>query len=172
MSWDEDGQPHGFSLRRSGRSEQEPDRLPEVRELRKLGWELAPDAPSWAFLPYVWPQGARTWIRDRSTRWVVETCMDALLAITDVRCEPMTEEELRVITADEGTLLADAGVPAPPAGRLWLLRPVGPFGDLAGLLDHLCARADGEGVDLSLSRSLVALCAKELAALAQGPARD
>jgi hypothetical protein len=62
MSWDEDGTPHPLARRRSGRSEQEPDRLPEVRELEALGWEPAPEEAVWVFLPYVWPPADRYWM--------------------------------------------------------------------------------------------------------------
>ena len=165
MSWDEGGQSHAFGARRSGRSELEPDRLPEVRELAELGWELAPEAPMWVFLPYVWPTVARAWVPDRSTRWEVDTVLDSDGRVTAVECRPLSEGELAVQEQDTVADLESAGIPPRPRGRLWLLRPVGRFGDLDGLLDHLCHVAEERGVETRLSAAFTALCAGELGQL-------
>ncbi|MEU3407524.1 DUF5956 family protein [Streptomyces sp. NPDC006670] len=166
MSWDADGGPHPLAGRRSGRSELEPGRLPEVRELEVLGWFLAPEAPMWVFLPFVWPAVARTWIPDRSTRWQVDTTLDGAGRVVDVECHPVTEAEQETLEKDASADLARCGLPPRPADRLWMLRPVGQFDDLDAVLDHLCARADARGVSVGLSAAFVELCAAELQAAA------
>ncbi|MEU3315829.1 DUF5956 family protein [Streptomyces sp. NPDC006662] len=169
MSWDVSGSPHRLAGRRSGRSELEPDRLPEVRELGELGWFLAPEAPMWVFLPFVWPAEARTWVPDRSTRWQIDTTVDASGRVVDVECHPVTESEQETQEEDVFADLARCGIPSRPTGRLWLLRPVGRFEDLGAVLDHLCARAEASGVPLGLSAAFVELCAGELGAVEGQP---
>lgn len=124
MSWDEDGTPHPLALRRTGRSEQEPDRLPEVRELEVLGWEPAPEDTLWVFLPYVWPPASRTWIPDRSTHWAVRTGLDGHGHITDVEAAPLADPDLHDLDWEAEEVLTGLGLPPRPQGRLWLLRPL------------------------------------------------
>ncbi|MGW1520791.1 DUF5956 family protein [Streptomyces sp. NPDC002287] len=144
----------------------ETDRLPEVRELGELGWFLAPEAPMWVFLPFVWPSDARTWVPDRSTRWQIDTTMDESGRVVDVECHPATETDREIQEGDALADLARAGIPPRPSGRAWLLRPVGHFKDLDAVLDHLCARAEAAGVPIGLSAAFVDLCAAELEAFA------
>lgn len=124
-SWDEDGTPHPLALRRTGRSEQEPDRLPEVRELEVLGWKPAPEDTLWVFLPYVWPPADRTWVPDRSTHWAVETRLDGHGHITGVEAAPLADPDLHDLDREAEEVLAALGLPRRPPGRLWLLRPPG-----------------------------------------------
>ncbi|MEU9144701.1 DUF5956 family protein [Streptomyces sp. NPDC048349] len=166
MSWDEDGTPHPLAQRRTGRSELEPDRLPEVRELEVLGWEPAPEELRWAFLPYVWPPAARTWIPDRSTHWAVETSLDGHGHITGVEAAPLPEADLHELEGETGTVLAGLGLPPRPEGRLWLLRPVGPFPTVGELLSHLVALAAERGVEAGATAEFLALVRAELDALA------
>ncbi|UUU41268.1 DUF5956 family protein [Streptomyces sp. NBC_00162] len=168
MSWDEDGTPHPLALRRTGRSELEPDRLPEVRELEVLGWEPAPEGLRWAFLPYVWPPAARTWIPDRSTHWAVETSLDGHGHITGVEAAPLPEADLHDLDGEASAVLAGLGLPPRPEGRLWLLRPVGPFATVAELLGHLDALAAGREVEARASTEFLSLVSAELEALAAG----
>ncbi|MGR4881355.1 DUF5956 family protein [Streptomyces sp. LARHCF249] len=165
MSWDEDGTPHPLALRRAGRSELEPDRLPEVRELEVLGWEPAPEELRWAFLPYVWPPAARTWIPDRSTHWAVETLLDGQGHITAVEAAPLPEADLHDLEGETDTVLAGLGLPPRPRGRLWLLRPVGPFATVGELLGHLDALAASRGVETRACAAFLALVRAELEAL-------
>ncbi|WP_411103464.1 DUF5956 family protein [Streptomyces sp. cmx-4-9] len=167
MSWDEDGTPHPFAQRRTGRSEQEPDRLPEVRELEVLGWEPAPEAALWAFLPYVWPPQDRTWIPDRSTRWAVETGLDGHGRITAVECAPLPGGDVELLEAEADAVLAGLGLPPRPRGRLWLLRPVGSLPAVDAMLAHLRAQAAARGVAQQPSAEFLDLVRAELAALAQ-----
>ncbi|MDJ0384493.1 DUF5956 family protein [Streptomyces sp. G-G2] len=164
--WDENGPPHPLALRRPGRSELEPDRLPEVRELEVLGWEPAPERALWVFLPYVWPAAARTWVPDRSTRWAVETRLDGHGAVTDVECAPLADADLHDLDTEAETALSALALPPRPASRLWLLRPVGPFADLEAVLAHLRAVADEREVPLDrASKPLMELVRRELDAL-------
>ncbi|MGH8921522.1 MAG: DUF5956 family protein [Actinomycetes bacterium] len=163
--WDEDGAPHPLGLRRSGRSELEPDRLPEVRELEVLGWEPAPEQALWVFLPYVWPAPARTWVADRATRWAVETRMDGHGTVTDVECAPLSAADLHGMDAEADATLSGLGLPPRPAGRLWLLRPVGPFADVAAVLAHLYAVAGERAVEPAATRPFMELVRDELTAL-------
>lgn len=168
MSWDEDGTPHPLALRRTGRSELEPDRLPEIRELEVLGWEPAPEELRWAFLPYVWPPAARTWIPDRSTHWAVETSLDGHGHVTGVACAPLPDTDLDELDRETDAALAGLGLPPRPRGRLWLLRPVGPFPTPAAVLEHLDATAAARGTEPGLSTEFLALVRTELAALHEG----
>lgn len=97
-----------------------PAELPEVRALLDAGWQLAPDAPVWAFLPAVWPPEHRTWVFDRSTRTCIETIETASGRTS--RVVPWTKADYAEVDTDLGALCTDAGVPARPRGRLWLLR--------------------------------------------------
>ncbi|MFJ9644145.1 DUF5956 family protein [Streptomyces sp. NPDC101206] len=166
MSWDEDGTPHPLARRRSGRSEQEPDRLPEVRELEVLGWEPAPEEAAWVFLPYVWPPQARTWIPDRSTHWAVDTLLDGHGHITGVHAAPLPDPDLHDLDRETDEAVAALGLPPRPPGRLWLLRPVGPHTTVGGVLEHLRAVAAGSGVEVAASGVFMELVRAELAALA------
>ncbi|MFD3872805.1 DUF5956 family protein [Streptomyces sp. NPDC058623] len=149
-------------------TESEPDRLPEVRELGEWGWSLAPDAPMWVFLPYVWPPRARTWVPDRSTRWQIETVLDSANRVIDIVCHPVPESERETQERDATADLARVGIPPRPAGRLWLLRPVGGFEGVEDVLDHLCSGAETRGVAVALSEEFAQLCADELESLAGG----
>ncbi|MEV6250699.1 DUF5956 family protein [Streptomyces sp. NPDC051742] len=166
MSWDASGRPHQLAVRRSAPSELEPDRLPEVRELEELGWIFAPAAPMWVFLPYVWPRNARTWVPDRSTRWEIDTTFAAAGQLLDVECRPVSAAEREARERDAAADLTVAGIPPRPSGRLWLLRPVGDFNELAAVLDHLCAAAEEREVPVELSADFARLCERELQILA------
>ncbi|MFD3804810.1 DUF5956 family protein [Streptomyces sp. NPDC058619] len=169
MSWDEDGTPHPLAQRRSGRSEQEPDRLPEVRELEALGWERAPEGARWAFLPYVWPAPARTWVPDRSTRWAVETSLDGHGHITAVECAPLAGADLAGLDREADEALAALGLPPRPPGRLWLLRPLGDLPTLEAVLAHLDAAATARALNPHDAPALLTLTRTELTALATTP---
>ncbi|MEU9034005.1 DUF5956 family protein [Streptomyces sp. NPDC048352] len=147
-------------------TELEPDRLPEVRELGEWGWSLAPDAPMWVFLPYVWPPGARTWVPDRSTRWQIDTTLDAADHVLEVICRPVSQAEWQRQERDAAGDLARVGIPPRPVGRLWLLHPVGGFECVDHVLEHLCTEAEARAVPVGLSAGFVELCADELSVLA------
>ncbi|WP_405756405.1 DUF5956 family protein [Streptomyces sp. NBC_00073] len=169
MSWDEDGTPHPLALRRTGRSEQEPDRLPEVRELEVLGWEPAPEDTLWVFLPYVWPPASRTWIPDRSTHWAVRTGLDGHGHITDVEAAPLADPDLHDLDWEAEEVLTGLGLPPRPQGRLWLLRPLGSFPTVGAVLAHVTAVARERGVEARPTADFLALTRAELDSMADGP---
>lgn len=90
--------------------------LPEVQQLADRGWRAAPDAPYWLFLPAVWPAEHRCWLPDRLPR--VSVASDG----TDRVIVPWTEEVAEDLYAETVAEARGAGLPAPPRGRLWLLR--------------------------------------------------
>jgi hypothetical protein len=128
--------------------------LPEVRQLVADGWQLAPDAPLWAFLPAVWPREHRTWVADRSTYYVTETCETA--AARSTRALPLSEDEQTDLDGDRSSLCAEAGVAGWRPGRLWLLR-----GPEAVSVEDICARvvraAEEKGVAVICSADFVAM---------------
>jgi hypothetical protein len=149
--FNEDPHPIAANDADAGRSHLEPGELPEVTALAAEGWELAPDAPFLAFLPAVWPRGLRTWIPDRSTRysenWSAET--------NQTERVEWTPEVRAVAEADEVTTLAEAGIDAPPRGRLWLLRPPPGFESVGDVLAAADALADRRDVAPGCSREYV-----------------
>lgn len=91
--------------------------LPLARLAREHGFEVAPDAPMWLFLPVVWPIADRAWIRDNRLRHL-QTYVDGQLV--DV---PWSTADYFGAADDERDFLA-ALLPLPkrPPGRVWLLR--------------------------------------------------
>ena len=135
--------------------------LPEVRHLVAAGWELAPDAPVWVFLPAVWPPAHRCWVADRSTATMVET--------TDHRSTvlPWTDAVRDEHDADLGDLCQAAGVSGWAAGRIWLLR--GPAGrPVADVVAAVLADAEAAGTPVAATPELVAVV-REVVAREFGP---
>lgn len=123
--------------------------LPEVGALLDQGWELAPDAPFWTFLPAVWPRAHRSWLFDRSQRDMSETCDGAS------RVLPWTSDEEVLHESDLRSLCEGAGVSGWQPGRIWLLRV--PTGDrLKDVLDRLVRSAEQFGVPVFANPDFVA----------------
>jgi hypothetical protein len=97
-----------------------PEQLPEVVALCAAGWELAPDAPVWAFVPAVWPREDRLWVADRWTLTVEHSVNGVLVDVA-----PWTEQDYLEQDRDLDELCARSGVPSRPRDRLWLLRTPG-----------------------------------------------
>ncbi|GIJ29116.1 hypothetical protein Vqi01_42780 [Micromonospora qiuiae] len=135
-----------------------PEQLPEVRKLTAQGWQLAPDAPLYAFLPAVWPRESRTWVPDRATRY--ETWYEQ---------DPKTRTVLRAETRQVGPAmmteidddhdwtLARVGITGRPRGRLWLLKPPRGHGSIDAVLDHVWQHAQQQGIDVTMSEPFVEL---------------
>ena len=140
--WGVDEGPHPIAADfPGGRSPAEPGELPEVIQLAADGWELAPDAPFLVFLPAVWPRDLRTWIPDRATRY----SLDWSAATNRAGRVGWTPEVRASSDVDNVATLAEAGIGAPPPGRLWLLRPPPGFasvGDVLAAADDLADRCD------------------------------
>jgi hypothetical protein len=124
--------------------------LPEVRQLSVDGWDLAPDAPVWAFLPSVWPVQDRTWINDRATRWYTEL-NDGI----EKRTAAWDPQEYLVVDRDFNELCLRAGVGPRPKGRIWLLRvPSSAGASVDGVLDQIISGAESKGVRFQSSSAL------------------
>lgn len=109
-----------------------PADLPEVVELVAQGWSLAPEEPLWVFLPAVWPRTHRTWVADRSTRWVEHSRDGAV-----VERVPWSADVYAELESDYNGLLAEAEVPPRPANRLWLLEPPSSDMSVQAVLDRV-----------------------------------
>lgn len=139
-----------------GRVDLAPEDLPEVRRLVDEGWELAPDAPVWAFLPAVWPRSQRTWVPDRGTRTAVT------FEGTTCRRMDWTGEDYAERDADYASLCRDAGVADRPAGRLWLLRP--PAGwTVQRVLEQVVEEVAGAGAPFRASPELTTVTRRVVA---------
>jgi len=113
---------------------------------REDGFEVAPDAPLWLFLPAVWPVESRTWIRDnriRRLRTMTEGKWDDL---------PWGTADYFEMEASEQELIQAVGLPPRPPGRVWLLRPPPGVGDLGHILQLLSDSASSAGVTIDVSR--------------------
>ncbi|GAA0946767.1 hypothetical protein GCM10009554_42980 [Kribbella koreensis] len=117
--------------------------LPEVTELQSEGWALAPEEPMWVFLPAIWPGTHRAWVADRSTRWV-ENSRDGVV----LDRAPWPADLYEEIESDVNALLAEAGVPPRPAGRLWLLKPPPVLTSVQDVIDQVIELALAAGSEL------------------------
>lgn len=90
--------------------------LPEVRALSAHGWRPLDEAWPRPILPAVWPAEHRCWVPDRLPR--ISQCFDG----RGQWLQPWNEDDQDNALADAAELASEAGLPAPPAGRLWLLR--------------------------------------------------
>jgi hypothetical protein len=137
--------------------------LPEVRRLLAEGWELAPDAPMFAFLPAVWPADRRTWVPDRAVRLehrsVVDTTTGLFRSRVTVPTGPAAHAE---VEDDVDALLVEAGVTGRPRGRLWLLKPPPGYASVDALLDEIDRRAAATGLGSECSPAYVRLSAEVL----------
>ncbi|GAA2734273.1 hypothetical protein GCM10009867_14020 [Pedococcus aerophilus] len=123
--------------------------LPHAMAARENGFEVAPDAPLWLFLPAVWPAAHRTWIRDnrvRSQRAAVDG---------DVVDLPWSTADYLDMEAHELSVLRALGLPPRPAGRVWLLRPPPGCRDLDDTLRRVTDAAHAAGVPTELTREFV-----------------
>lgn len=127
-----------------------PERLPAVVAARTDGWCMAPDAPLWSFLPAVWPAAARAWVPDLSVRLTRLQCDGGVDAIIPWSAWDHAETE-----RDTDDMLVEAGIPARPFGRLWLLKPPPPFEDLDAAVDANTATAQADGVPLMCCTEVV-----------------
>ncbi len=135
----------------------DPADVPEVAGARALGFEPAHEAPLWCFLPAVWPEHARAWVRDTRVRHATISCDGE-----PTRRVPWSTWDYADIEADVNLLLAECGLPARPFGRLWLLRPPPGFGALDDALEHLARHAEAAGEPIMASAGFVAVVAPEV----------
>lgn len=117
--------------------------LPAVRAAAGLGYEPAHEAPLYCFLPAVWPNESRAWVRDIRIRHA-QTSADG----SPTGRVPWSTWDYFETEADTNGFLRDCGFPARPAGRLWLLRPPPGFASLDDVLRHLAKTAEAAGLEL------------------------
>jgi hypothetical protein len=90
--------------------------LPEVQVLMVDGWYPLDAAPLHGLLPTVWPREHRCWLPDRLPRVAHRTDGTTSFLAPSRRHRHAVPDELVSEQAIE------AGLPTPPAGRIWLLR--------------------------------------------------
>jgi hypothetical protein len=135
----------------------DPMMLPEVRAARRHGYEPAPEAPLWCFLPAVWPDDARAWVRDTRIRHATVSCSGEAS-----RRVCWSTADYAEVEADIVALLAECGLPPRPAGRLWLLRPPPGFTCLQEVLVQLTEAATRAGEEVMASAGFAAAVHREL----------
>lgn len=120
----------------------DPAAIPEVQAALEQGYEPAPEAPMWCFLPAIWPDHARAWVRDTRVRHSLVSCGGE-----PDRRVPWSAADYADIESETNMDLVACGVPPRPAGRLWLLKPPPGFDRLEETLCDLDASATAAGQD-------------------------
>lgn len=135
----------------------DPAMVPVVQAARDQGYEPAPEAPLWCFLPAIWPGDARAWVRDTRVRHAIVSGDGE-----SSRQVPWSTADYADIESDTNSLLGECGIPPRPAGRLWLLKPPPNFDSVEKALDHLLATTKALGEDIVASASFAAHVDREL----------
>jgi hypothetical protein len=133
--WGVHDEPSSFGPRASDWEPVDSDRPEDVRDVmaaRAHGYTPTPEAPLWCFIPAIWPPEARVWVRDTRVRHLTRQCdggpLDRL---------PWTTADYADHENDTNAFLAELGLPARPAGRIWLLRAPAPYGTAQDVLDDI-----------------------------------
>ena len=135
----------------------DPLEVPAVRAARERGFEPAPEAPLWTFLPAVWPREARAWVPDTRVRHLQVACNGE-----PSRTLLWSTADYFEIESDANWLLAECGLPARPPGRLWLLMPPPGFASLEATLSSLLKTAKDAGLDVIADRAFVQQVVRDL----------
>lgn len=130
--------------------------LPLAVAARKAGFEVAPDAPFWLFLPAVWPVESRAWIRDNRVRHLRTMVEGRVVGL------PWGTADYLEMEADEQSSLRSVGIPPRPPGRVWLLRPPPGRADLDETLQLVAESARSVGVETEITREFVDHAARTL----------
>ncbi len=129
------------------------DELPEVQALAPDGWRpLVEDGMSW-LLPALWPSRHRCWVPDRLPRMMTSVRIQGLGigAQSEIRTvEAWSEAVYADLAEEQKEMAADCGLPAPPRGRLWLLRSPWPTLGLEPMLSMMPRRCSELGFDWDL----------------------
>lgn len=128
----------------------DPGDMPVVLAASRQGYEPAPEAPMWTFLPAVWPASARAWILDTRIRHARISCDGKPAQVV-----PWCTADYFEVEADANELLVECGLPPRPAGRLWLLKSPPDQRSLHGTLELLVKSATGAGLDPMASLAFV-----------------
>ena len=99
-----------------------PEDVPDVMAARSHGYTPASEAPLWCFVPAIWPSEARAWVRDSRARHLIRQCDGG-----PPERLPWTTADYADHENDTNAFLAKLGLPARPAGRIWLLRAPEPY---------------------------------------------
>lgn len=134
--------------------------LPGVQAAGDQGFEPAPDAPLWVFLPAVWPREARAWVPDRRVRTARVVSGDG-----SAHRVPWSAADYAEAEADASALLRACGLPPRPAGRVWLLRPLAGLARVADVLAVLTQSAEAAGIAVAASEAFAAHVQRELEVL-------
>jgi hypothetical protein len=116
------------------------DELPEVRALTDAGWRPLDPAPLYCCLPAVWPAEHRCWVPDR---------LPKISQGSDGRrtwLEPWDSATRQSMDADLAEEAAGCGLPAPPVGRLWLVRSPWPSLGVQVVLGLIARRCEQLGL--------------------------
>ena len=119
--------------------------LPEVQALVPDGWRPLDEDPLTELLPAVWPPRHRCWVPDRMPKlmsWVCPPEPPMMGALPEGHTAAREEE----LAAEA----AGCGLPAPPPGRLWLLRSPWPTLGLGVVLSMMRRRYDEGRPDWSM----------------------
>lgn len=133
--------------------------LPLAIAARMDGFEVAPDAPFWLFLPVVWPVESRAWIRDNRVRHLRTMVKDRWVDL------PWGTADYLETEADEQSFLQGLGLPRRPPGRVWLLRPPPGCADLDETLQLVTDSARSAGVETEITREFLDHTGRTLRAL-------
>jgi hypothetical protein len=120
------------------------DELPEVQTLASEGWRPLHEAPLYCLLPAAWPATHRTWVPDRRPRVSCGgTTASYYGSVMPLPEDSAWEDDTAAQEARE------AGLPAPPTGRLWLIRSPWPRLPVSAIYElvsaHAERRRDSEG---------------------------
>ena len=132
------------------------EELPEVQVLAADGWRPLGQDPMTVLLPAVWPAQHRCWVPDRLPRMSTSVCLPDLRQ----RVQGWSERVMADAAAEVAAAAAECGLPAPPLGRLWLLRSPWPSLGLDVVLAMLHQRRDE--LDLGWGSCWVIQAAREL----------
>lgn len=119
------------------------EELPEVQALTVDGWRPLGEDPMTVVLPAVWPARHRCWVPDRLPR------MSTTVSLPEGRrsVQARSEGDTARAAADVVAAATECGLPAPPPGRLWLVRSPWPSLGLEVVLAMLHQRRDELGLD-------------------------
>ena len=111
--------------------------LPEVQALAADGWHPASNHPWDYCLPAIWPAQHRCWVLDRLPRIGSASCVgsDGVERQWLVPGDAEDEEDWESWQSEKAWAAETCGLPAPPSGRLWLLRSPWPTLGLAVVLN-------------------------------------
>jgi hypothetical protein len=128
--------------------------LPEIQALALDGWRpVGKDSMMW-LLPGLWPSEHRCWVPDRLPRVTMSLRIQGQSMGTQskrVTVEAWSDRVKADAAASDAEAAAECGLPAPPPGRLWLLRSLWPTVGLEVVLAMVHSRSDELGLDWDLS---------------------